>query len=324
MRFQYIIKRILVMIPVFIGITVLCYFLATLIPGDPAEMMLAGMDNVSDAEIERLRAAYGLNQPVYIQYLKWLWQLLHGNFGTSYRTGEAVLSMIMKRLVPTLSITLTTIVISVLIAVPLGMLSAMKPCSIWDYLASGIAFLGMSTPTFFLGLVLVYIFAVKLGILPTGGMYTNSSIKSIGDTIQHMILPVSVLVFSHIGSLIRQARGSVLEVLQEDYIRTARGKGLKKSRIMLRHTLRNALIPIITSVGLSLPFLIGGAVVTEQIFSWPGIGSLMLQSISTRDYPCIMGITVFIAIAILLGNLLIDILYGIADPRISYKNAKRG
>ena len=180
--------------------------------------------------------------------------------------------MLFRSIGPTLLITITSVVVSVLLAIPMGVGAAVKPYSLWDYISSGISFLAAAAPNFFVGLLLVYIFGVSLKILPVSGMYTTASSKSFGDLVRHMILPVAVLAFQQIGNLIRQVRGSMLEVLQEDYIRTAREKGLKEGRIVIRHGLRNALIPVVTTIGMNLPFIVGGAVVTEQIFGWPEIG----------------------------------------------------
>ena len=315
---KYIGKRILVIIPTFIGITILAYFLSVLAPGDPLDLII-GTKQIDQMDLERIRKQYGLDQPVVIQYLNWFKMMLQGNMGISYRTSEKVWDMIMVRIGPTLLITLSSLVLSVALAIPMGVAAAVKPYSLWDYIASGLSFLAAAAPNFFVSLILVYIFGVRLKVLPTSGMYTTASHRTIQDLLLHMILPVLVLAFQQIGNFIRQVRGSMLEVLQEDYIRTAREKGLLEKRVILRHGLRNAMIPVVTTIGIHFPFLVGGAVVTEQIFGWPGIGTLMVQSINARDYPCIMGITVIIAVVVLVGNLLTDLVYGILDPRISYK-----
>jgi len=318
MKAKYIGKRLLIIIPTFIGITILAYFLSAMAPGSPLDLILA-TQNIGEADLARLTELYGLDKPVYVQYINWFGQLIQGNFGQSYRTGGAVLPMILERIGPTLMITLTSILVSVILAIPMGVCAAAKPYSWWDYIASGISFLAAATPNFFVGLMLVYFFSVKLKVLPTSGMYSSGKKGDFNDLLIHMIMPVAVLAFQQLGNLIRQVRGSMLEVLQEDYIRTAREKGLHEWKVILKHGLRNALIPVVTTISMNLPFIIGGAVVTEQIFSWPGIGSLMVQSINARDYPAIMGITVFIAVVVLIGNLITDLIYGILDPRISYK-----
>lgn len=318
MRLKYLLKRILMIIPTFLGITVFAYFLSALAPGSPLDRLLVSSQTTQET-VEMLRHAYGLDQSLVVQYLRWLVQLIHGNLGVSYRTSEPVLAMVLSRIGPTLLITLTSVFISVALAIPMGIGAAVKPYSLWDYVASGISFLAAATPNFFASLLLVYIFAVTLKLLPTGGMYATTSARSLPDLLSHMVLPVAVLVFQQLGDLIRQVRASLMEVLQEDYIRTAKAKGLSGVQIVIGHALKNALIPVVTVVGMNLPFIIGGAVVTEQIFGWPGIGTLMVQSINARDYPSIMGITVFIAVVVLIGNLLIDLIYGLLDPRISYK-----
>lgn len=315
---KYILKRLLIMLPIMLGITVLVYVIASLCPGTPLTMLLQD-PQVSAADIEAARVRYGLDQPVIVQYFRWLQNCLSGNLGYSFRTGEPVLKLIGERIGPTLALTLTGTFIALLVAIPLGVLAAYKPYSCVDYAASGLSFMGAASPSFFVGLIFIYLFAVKLKILPTGGMYNNGGAKEFSDYLRHLILPASVLAFSQIGMYIRQTRSSLLEVLGEDYVRTARAKGLLENRVVLGHALRNALIPVVTQFSLSIPMLIGGTVVTEQVFSWPGIGTLMVFSIQARDYPTIMGITVVIAFVVMVGNMLVEILYGVLDPRIRHQ-----
>lgn len=312
---KYIVKRLLIAIPTFIGITILVYLLSSLAEGSPLDMLLSN-PYITAEEIARKRVEYGLDKNVFVQYLNWLKQLLQGNMGYSYRTNLPVLDMILERLGPTLVLTFSATIFSVLAAVPLGIMSAYKPYSGWDYISSGLSFIGSATPNFFAGLLLIYLFSVRLKLLPIGGMYDTSGIRTLPMLLRHLILPAMVLSIQQVGRLIRQTRGSMLEVLSEDYVRTARAKGLRENRVLVRHALRNALIPVVTELGMMIPFLIGGAVVTEQIFGWPGLGSLMVMSITARDYPAIMGITVFVAVAVLLGNLLTDLIYSVLDPRI--------
>jgi peptide/nickel transport system permease protein len=312
---KYIGKRLIIAIPVFIGITILVYVMSSMAPGDPVRQALSSPDATLE-DIARLRAQWGLDKPVIVQYLNWLGRFITGNMGTSYRTGRPVGGMILERIGPTLLITGTSIILSLVIAIPFGIMAAYKPYSAWDYAASGFAFFGAATPAFFAALVFLYFFSVTLKVLPTGGMYGNDGVKSLGILLVHMILPTVTLMLGQVGSYIRQVRSSVLEVLGEDYVRTARSKGLVERKVVLRHALRNALMPIVTLLGMSVPFLVGGAVVTEQIFGWPGIGSLMVYSITTRDYPTIMGISTVIAIAVLLINIILDIVYAVLDPRI--------
>lgn len=311
---KYVMKRLLIAIPTFFGITILVYLISSLAPGSPLEMLMAD-PMATKEDMEALRVQLGLDQPVIIQYLRWLRSLLSGNMGISYRTNLPVMAMVLERLGPTLILTITSTVLSVLIAVPLGIMSAYKPYSLWDYISSGLSFVGASTPTFFTGLVFIYAFAVKLQILPMGGMY-DSGIETLGSMASHIILPCMTLTVFNVGSILRQTRGSMMEVFSEDYIRTARAKGLLEFRVVIVHGLRNAMIPVVTVLSTMIPFLFGGAVVAEQVFSWPGLGSLMVQSINSRDYPTIMGITVVIAAAVLIGNIITDIVYSLLDPKI--------
>ena len=312
---RYIIKRLLIAIPVFIGITILVYAMSVNAPGDPVRMALNSPDATQE-DMDRLREEWGLNDPIIVQYMNWTRKMLQGDLGTSYRTHRPVSEMISERIGPTLLITVTSVILALLISLPCGALAAYKPYTLWDYMASGISFIGAATPGFFAALVALYIFSVKLKWLPTGGMYGTDGIQSLPLLIRHMVLPVMTLTLAQIGSYIRQVRSSVLEVLGEDYIRTARSKGIREIRVVMRHTLRNVLIPIVTLVSMQIPFLVGGAVVTEQIFGWPGIGSLMVYSITARDYPTIMGISAMIGFAVLTANVVLDIVYALLDPRI--------
>lgn len=316
-RMRYIIKRLLIAIPTFFGITLLVYLLASMTPSSPLEIMFND-PMATKEQMEAMEKALGLDQPVYIQYLRWLKGLLTGNLGYSYRTNLPVMDMVLERIGPTLLLTGTAMLITVAIALPLGIMAAYKPYSGWDYISSGISFVGAAMPNFFAALVLIFIFNVNLRWFPSSGMYDSSGVRTVGMLIHHLVLPSFVLAIQYIGSLIRQCRGSMMEVLQSDYVRTARAKGLLETPVLIRHALRNAWIPLVSWFGMQIPALIGGAVVTEQIFGWPGLGSLMVQSINARDYPTIMGITVVIAIAVLIGNLVIDLLYNLLDPRIKY------
>ncbi len=311
---RYALKRILIAIPTFFGITVLVFIISCLAPGSPLEMILAD-PMATEEDFAELEHQMGLDDPIIVQYFRWLGNLLQGNMGYSYRTKLPVAEMVLERLWPTLLLTILSTIIAILIAVPLGIMSAYKPYSAWDYVSSGLSFIGASTPTFFTGLILIYIFAVKTGWLPMGGMY-DSGTRSVLSLMRHLVLPSAVLAIFNIGSLLRQTRGSMLEVFQEDFMRTARAKGLKERAVVIVHGLRNALIPVVTVLSTMIPFLFGGAVVAEQVFGWPGLGNLMVQSINARDYPAIMGITVVIAVAVLVGNVIVDLVYGILDPKI--------
>lgn len=314
---KYIIKRLLVMIPVFIGMTALVFFLSNMTPGSPVDAMITPEMNAQD--IAEMEHRMGLDQPVYVQYVKWLERMFQGNLGYSYRTSNPVIKDIGERIAPTLILTLTVLVVGVLIGVSLGVLAACKPYSIWDTLASGLSFLGSSMPGFFIGLVLVYIFSVKLGWLPTGGMYSSVSSSGFGDLAKHMILPTISMALPSAGKYIRQTRSAMLEVMGEEYIKMARAKGMRERTVLYVHALRNAMLPIVTVVGMSVPSLVGGSIIIEQIFGWPGMGTLMTMSVTYRDYPVIMGITMYITIAVLATNLIMDLLYAVLDPRIRNK-----
>lgn len=314
---KYIVKRMLIAILTFLGITVLVYVLASLAPGSPVEMILGSTSNLTESDVERLEAQLGLDQPVYVQYLIWLKNVLSGNLGTSYRTMRPVAGMVAERIGPTLMLTVTALIIALVIAIPLGIISAYKPYSAWDYGSSVFAFIGAATPNFFVAMILIYVFSIKAGWLPTSGMYDVQGPQNLATLVHHIILPVITLMLQYVGVYTRYMRSSMLEVLSDDYIRTARAKGLREKTVIFKHALKNSLIPLVTQVGLSLPALIGGTIITEQVFGWPGMGTLMVQSINYRDYPTIMGITVLIAGFVLVGNIVIDLFYSVLDPRVS-------
>ncbi len=314
---KYIIKRLGVSIIVFVGITFAVYTLSALAPGSPTDQ-LAAAGNMSEAEIEALKVSLGLDKPIVVRYGIWISELAKGEFGTSYKTGQPVWSMIKQRIAPSLTLTLSALAIALIAAIPLGIVSAAKPRSACDYIASALSFLAQSVPNFFLSLICLYLFAIKLRLLPTSGMYNTTGKKEFLDLLRHLIIPATVMSFQLMGSFIRYTRSSMLEVLNEEYIKTARAKGISNMAVTIRHAFRNSLIPVITAVGLQVPALVGGAVVTEQIFGWPGMGSLMISSIDTHDYPTIMGIAVMIATVVLITNILLDIIYAYLDPRIGF------
>lgn len=305
-------------IPVFLGITFVIYTLINLAPGGPLSV-LAASGEMSLSDLEALKISMGLDKPIVIRYFIWLGDLLHGDFGISYRTSQEVSLMISQRIMPSLMLTGTGILAAMLVGVPLGIISAYKPNSVWDHISTFISFIGASVPNFFLSLLLIYVLAVKLKWFPTSGMQSSGMSGNLLDLLHHLALPAFVCGIQPIGNYIKQTRSSVLEVLNEEYIKTARSKGLTNVVIVLKHAFRNALIPIVTTISLSIPFLIGGAVVTEQIFAWPGIGSLMITAITSRDYPVIMGVAVLICGVVLVANLILDLIYAALDPRIKFK-----
>lgn len=310
---KYILKRILIAIPVLIGITLIDYAIMCL-AGSPLEMLKG--PRISDAALQAKEIAAGLDKPLIVQYFVWLFQLLQGNLGYSMKSYEPVSAMVGSHIGPTLLLMGASLALSLLIAVPAGIYSAVKQYSKGDYAVVTASFIGSSIPSFFLALILIYIFTVKLGILPSGGMNTLGMDGSVADTIRHMVLPVTVLAVSLAGSNIRYIRSSFLEILQQDYLRTARAKGIGYKRVIWKHAMRNALLPIVTVIGMQIPMLFGGAVIIEQVFSWPGLGLMTMTAIMGRDYPVIMGVCLLSAVVVLVSNLITDILYALVDPTI--------
>lgn len=313
---RYIIKRITIALVVLFGITIIDYTIMC-IAGNPIEM-LSGGPKVSEAVLQQRAANLGLDQPVYIQYFKWLGQVLSGNFGYSYKNYQSVSEMIRTHVGPTLILMGTSLVVSMLIAAVAGIYSAVHQYSKGDYVVVTLAFLGQSIPSFFIALILIFIFTIKLGWLPSSGMRT----LGVGGSwleLKYMIMPVLVLSFATAGRNIRYIRSAVLEILQKEYLRTAKAKGIGKFKVINKHALRNALIPIVTVLGMEIPSLFGGAVIIEQVFSWPGLGLLTMNSIISRDYPVIMAVCLLSAVVVLAGNLITDILYAVVDPTVQYK-----
>ena len=310
---KYILKRILIAIPVLIGITIIDYGIMCL-AGSPLEMLQG--PRVSEAALEAKKIAMGLDKPVYIQYFVWLGQLLRGNMGYSIKSYQSVSAMIGSHLGPTLLLMGVSLLVSLLLAVPAGIYSAVHQYSKGDYAVVTVSFLGSSIPGFFLSLLLIYLFTVKLKVLPSSGMVTLGTGGGAGDIARHMVMPVMVLAASMAGSNIRYIRSAMLEILQQDYLRTARAKGIGRFQVIYKHALRNALVPIVTVIGMQIPLLFGGAIIIEQVFSWPGLGLMTMSAITSRDYPVIMGVCLLSAVVVLVANLVTDIMYALADPTI--------
>jgi len=317
---KYILRRLLISIPVLFGVTVIAYFIMTLAPGDAVDMLID--PGLSPEDIALKKQALGLDQPVVVQYVRWLGQLAQGNLGYSFNNRRPVTERIGERLGSTLMLAFSALLFSYLLAIPIGVLAAVRQYSIWDYIATVFSFLGVSVPSFFFGLLLIYFFALKLDWFPTGGTHTIGAPFSLADRFAHLILPMTVLSLQNIGAVMRYTRSSMLDVIHQDYIRAARAKGLQERVVLFRHALRNALIPVITLAGLQFPFLLGGAIITGQIFNWPGMGRLAVEAITQRDYPTIMGINLLAAIMVIIGNLLADVMYGVVDPRIRYETGR--
>lgn len=313
---KYIGKRLLTAIPVLLMITIGAFIMINLAPGEPTDLYVT--PDATHAQIEATRRALGLDQPYPVQYLKWLGRAVVGDLGISFSTRYPVLPIILSRLVPTVVLMGATLLFSYMIAIPLGIISARKQGTWIDTFLTGSAFVGVSIPNFFLGLGLIYIFAVRLGWFPTGGMIELGSDGGVLKVLHHLVLPVIVLSAFYIANMTRYMRSTMIEVYGENYIRTATAKGLARQVILTKHGIRNALIPVITIIGTDLPRLVGGAIVTEQIFQWPGLGRLTITAIQQRDLPILMAITILSAVVVLFANVLVDVMYAVVDPRIKY------
>ena len=311
---RYILKRILMMIPVLLGVLLLVFTMNEISPGDPAEM-IAG-DAASVEVVEQIREDLGLNHPFPVRFFNYVKNLLlHGDLGTSYKTKRPVLDEVMERLPTTITLALTSAGFAVLLSIPIGVISAIKQNTWLDNVLMVLALLGVAMPAFWQGLMTIILFSVHLGWLPSYGFSTPPQ----------WIMPVLTIGTGAMGSLTRITRSSMLEVIRQDYIRTARAKGQSERKVIIRHALRNSLVPIITAIALQLGSMLGGAIVTETVFAIPGIGMLMIQSIKARDYPTIQGAVVVIAIMFSLVNLIVDIIYTFVDPRLKtiYQTKKR-
>ena len=313
---RYIRSRLITAIPVFFGITLLVFLMVNLAPGTITDLMGAGAAN--EADRAALEASLGLDQPLPLRYAGWLAGLFQGDLGQSYFYNRPVSRLIAQRVGPSLLLTGSGVALAVAAALPLGVLAAWKPRSVWDRLASFLSLLSFGVPGFVLCLGGIALFAVTLGWLPTHGMYAAGTFTSLGDLLRHLVLPAGVVCLSSLGELVKQTRSACLESLGQDYILTARAKGLTDGAVMVRHAFRSSLVPVLTTILSHIPHILGGSVVVEQIFGWPGMGSLLFSAISQRDYPVVMGVTVVIALGVLLTNLLLDLVYGLADPRVRY------
>lgn len=321
---QYIIRRLIQMIPLLLAISILAFLIMHLAPGDPTAMYADPTKPISkDPEaLERLRHQLGLDQPIQVQYWKWLTSTLRGNWGYSFINRQPVLDNIMDRLFNTVLLASVAMAIALLVSVPAGIVSALKQYSRLDYVITTAAFFGISVPSFWFALLLMQVFSYELRWLPSVGMHSvreqYTGWAAVLDVTKHLMMPVIVLAMYSLASWTRYMRSSLLEVIGQDYIRTARAKGLKEQGVILRHALKNALIPMITLLGLSLPTIVSGSFIIETIFGWPGMGRLGVNAILARDYPLIMGITMVASVLVIVGNLLADIAYAWADPRIRY------
>lgn len=314
MMSSYILRRLLQGAGLLLLVSMIGFAILHLAPGGPLSQFAAGGD-MTQEDLDRVAEQLGLNRPLPIQYLDWLWRMLQGDWGLSYRDQQPVLSVIGSHLGATLELMLTSTLVAMMIGAWVGILGAIRRYSLFDGLATIGAMIALSIPTFWFGLVVIYVFSVGLEWLPSGNRYTIGD-ESLLNRIHHLIGPCMVLALVSTAVWSRYMRSSMLDVIHQDYIRTARSKGIPERRILIHHALRNALLPMITITGLHLPTLLSGALVTETVFTWPGMGRLFLDSINYRDYPVVMGILMFTAVLVLLGSLLADLLYHVADPRL--------
>lgn len=332
--FNFVLRRVLQMIPLLLVISVIIFGLTALQPGDPVDQLIMNNPKIKPEDIERLRESYGLDKPWYVRYWSWLMRAFSGEFGYSRDHGIPVTQYIFERRLPnTLLLSIPAMVIGAVIAIPLGIFSAIRQYSKADYILTMLSFVATSAPTFWVGVMAMYVFAIWLPSLPfvpeafrlpPGGIGSGLILEEVGplafwgDRLKYMILPVAILAFREIAITMRYMRASFLEVIGQDFVRTARAKGLNERTVLLKHALRNSLIPIVTVLGLSIPNLVGGAVLTEQVFSWPGMGNALITALISKDFNVVMLCLLISAFLTVLMYLVVDLLYALVDPRIRY------
>lgn len=320
----YIARRLLWMIPLLLGISIINFTIMKLAPGDPVSVLVGR--NATPDQRERIRVVYGLDQPLHIQYLKWLGQILKGDLGRSFVDGRPVKDHILERLPYTLYLNFFIMILIYVVSIPIGIISALKQYSKFDHSVTFVAFLGQAVPSFWIALLLIYaIVHWNIPYIPITGaatigvsLKTDSLFVVLLDRAKYMLLPMLVIAFSDMAGTTRYMRSSMLEVIRQDYVRTARAKGLPEKVVIMKHALRNALLPIVTLLGFELQLLFSGSVIIEQIFSWPGLGMLGIRAIWQRDYQIVMALNMIAAVLMVIGNLLSDLLYAVVDPRIKY------
>lgn len=309
------------MIPIILGISVVVFALLLAAPGDQVDLLISGVPNITPDEVARLKHVYGLDEPVHVRYVKWLERAVQGDFGWSRTYKERVTSLIFDRLGNTVSLAAGALVLALAVAVPVGIYSALHQYSALDYGATLFTFFGVSVPVFWFGIMLIYVFGVTWHLLPPGGINSPGvapGLPMILDRLQYLPLPTLALGLVFMASFTRYTRSSMLEVVRQDFVRTARAKGLPGRIVIRRHALRNALIPLVTVLGVAIPGVLAGAPLTETVFSWPGVGKLLVDSTLGGDYAVAQGIIMFISIMVVGANLLVDVAYGVLDPRIRY------
>jgi peptide/nickel transport system permease protein len=314
---RYLARRLVLLLPVLAGVSIIIFMVLHLSPGDPAEIMLGSQATTED--LARLRADLGLDEPLHVQYARWLGHVARGDLGRSLWMKRPVLGEVLTRLRATLLLTASALLLSTVVGIGLGVAAAMRPHSMLDRLSAVASLFGASMPSFWLGIVLMVVFALWLGWLPASGMYAPHSGGDLRDLLSHLILPAVTLAAASVTIVARLTRSAMLETLEQDYVRTARAKGVSERAVVLRHGLGNALVPIVTVVGVQAGYLLGGAVLTETVFAWPGIGTLMVQGILARDFPLVQGCVLVVALSFVLVNLAVDLLYAWLDPRIRYE-----
>lgn len=318
---RYLSERILSAILTLFFITAFLYILLSLVHGSALDVLRAGEVDMSPADYEALRRSLGLDRPPWIRYLLWLKDVLSGNLGVSYRYSMPVSEIIAQRIGPSLLLSLVGFTSALAWGLLFGVMAAYRPASVWDKLSSFFALVGSTTPRFIACVAGIYLFSYRLRLAPALGMHTTGN-RSLGDLLIHLILPASIISFGTMGYLIKHIRGACLEVFSEDYMKTARAKGLSEPQVVICHGVRNALGTIITQITLEIPNIVGGSAITEKVFAWPGIGSLMIEAISSRDQPLIMGVALVISVVVLITSILLDIAYGFLDPRVTYQRRR--
>lgn len=298
---------------VLIIVALVTFTVIQLAPGGPEILM---DPDLSEEDRVLIIKSLGIDRPIWEQFARWVWSLLQGDLGTSFTDGRPVIKLVFERLPATLLLSAVGLFISILIAIPLGVLSSLRPYTWMDNLATFFSFFGISIPGFWFGIILIMIFSIKAGLLPSAGMYTPGVPQTWADLMAHMAMPAFVLATAYMAQLMRYTRASMFNAMRQDYVRTARSKGLLESIVTYKHALRNAMIPVVTVIGLLLPRLVGGTVITETIFAWPGMGRLAVDAAFKRDFPVVMGVTILFSVSVVLANLLIDLIYPLLDPRI--------
>ncbi|MGD8490600.1 MAG: ABC transporter permease [Anaerolineae bacterium] len=312
---RYVIRRLLIMIPLLLGLSLFVFILIRLAPGDPTVFYLPPERAADPAIRLKVMARLGLDQPLHIQYIRWLTSAIQGDFGYAYGYGEPVLKLIADHVPATVQLQLAALILALVVALPIGIISATRQYSLLDNSVTIFAFFGLSMPNFWFALMLMLLLAVKWDVLPAVGAGMG---KPFLERIPYFVMPVVVLAFTYMAVYVRFMRSSMLENIRQDYVITARAKGLRERSVLFGHALKNAILPVITIVGMSIPRLIGGSIIIESVFAWPGIGRLGYDAVLRRDYPTIMGLTMLTAAFVMFVNLLVDILYSYADPRIVY------